>query len=206
MRFTYNYSLLIKKDICDRKNISNNFLQKLKRSPRDKHTLSLPRWSLQFLVRVFTFLSLILWFSYFSTFLSTWSNNFLCVCVYIPSGDLFIFRYEFSISFPIICVTLYHFSLILLLLHLLPFCIRCSANVYSIIKISQLNHQRDLKKLASFILYMEAIFLETYLSDTPTNSPSRMLSMHNSLTVKARATLALSLYCAKHFWKRHLCN
>ena len=30
-------------------------------------------WSLQFLVRVFTFLSLNLWFSYFGTFLSTWS-------------------------------------------------------------------------------------------------------------------------------------
>ena len=29
-------------------------------------------WSLQFLVRVFTFLSLNLWFSYFGTFLSTW--------------------------------------------------------------------------------------------------------------------------------------
>ena len=34
----------------------------------------IPRWSLQFLVRVFTFLSLILWFSYFGTFLSMWSN------------------------------------------------------------------------------------------------------------------------------------
>ena len=33
----------------------------------------IPLWSLQFLVRVFTFLSLILWFSYFGTFLSTWS-------------------------------------------------------------------------------------------------------------------------------------
>ena len=30
-------------------------------------------WSLQFLVRVFTFLSLNLWFLYFGTFLSTWS-------------------------------------------------------------------------------------------------------------------------------------
>ena len=30
-------------------------------------------WSLRFLVRVFTFLSLNLWFSYFSTFLSSWS-------------------------------------------------------------------------------------------------------------------------------------
>ena len=30
------------------------------------------QWSLQFLVRVFTFLSLILWYSYFGTFLSTW--------------------------------------------------------------------------------------------------------------------------------------
>ena len=29
-------------------------------------------WSLQFLVRVFTFLSLNLWFTYFGTFLSTW--------------------------------------------------------------------------------------------------------------------------------------
>ena len=33
----------------------------------------IPLWSLQFLVRVFTFLSLNLWFSYFGTFLSTWS-------------------------------------------------------------------------------------------------------------------------------------
>ena len=32
------------------------------------------RWSLQFLVRVFTFLSLNLWFSYFGTFLSMWSG------------------------------------------------------------------------------------------------------------------------------------
>ena len=31
-------------------------------------------WSLQFLVRVFTFLSLYLWFSYFGTFPSTWSK------------------------------------------------------------------------------------------------------------------------------------
>ena len=31
------------------------------------------RWSLQFLVRVFSFLSLILCYSYFGTFLSTWS-------------------------------------------------------------------------------------------------------------------------------------
>ena len=31
------------------------------------------QWSLQFLVGVFTFLSLILWYSYLGTFLSTWS-------------------------------------------------------------------------------------------------------------------------------------
>ena len=31
------------------------------------------QWSLQFLIRVFTLLSLILWYSYFGTFLSTWS-------------------------------------------------------------------------------------------------------------------------------------
>ena len=35
--------------------------------------VSIPRGSLQFLVRVFTFLSLSLWYSYFGTFLSTWS-------------------------------------------------------------------------------------------------------------------------------------
>ena len=38
------------------------------------------RWSLQFLVRVFTFLSLILWYSYFGTFLSTWSVSLVIVC------------------------------------------------------------------------------------------------------------------------------
>ena len=34
------------------------------------------QWFLQFLVRVFTFLSLILGYSYFGTFLSTWSNSY----------------------------------------------------------------------------------------------------------------------------------
>ena len=38
--------------------------------------VSFLRRSLQFLVRVFTFLSLILCYSYFSTFLSTWSITF----------------------------------------------------------------------------------------------------------------------------------
>ena len=41
-----------------------------------------PPWSLQFLVRVFTFLSLILCYSYFGTFLSTWSvmcNGYICI-------------------------------------------------------------------------------------------------------------------------------
>ena len=39
-------------------------------------------WSLQFLVRVFTFLSLNLWFSYFGTFLSTWSiSEFMYVYI-----------------------------------------------------------------------------------------------------------------------------
>ena len=42
-----------------------------------RYSFRLPilQWSLQFLVGVFTFLSLILWYSYFSTFLSTWSNG-----------------------------------------------------------------------------------------------------------------------------------
>ena len=65
-------------------------------------------WSLQFLVKVFTFLSLILCYSYFGTFLSTWSIyslliekhfcecqnisiKILCVYLCLSSGDLFIF-------------------------------------------------------------------------------------------------------------------
>ena len=49
------------------------------------------RWSLQFLVRALTFLSLNLWFSYFGTFLSTWSlslfNN-ICLHVMLVSNEL----------------------------------------------------------------------------------------------------------------------
>ena len=40
------------------------------------------QWSLQFLVRVFTFLSLILWYSYFGTFLSMWSS-YIYIYIYI---------------------------------------------------------------------------------------------------------------------------
>ena len=46
---------------------SKNSCQKLKRN------FACPPWSLQFLVIVFTFLSLILSYSYFGTFLSAWS-------------------------------------------------------------------------------------------------------------------------------------
>ena len=62
------YSLLIEEDGHASRNISIQFLCVCV-------CLSL-LWSLQFLVRVFTFLSLNLWFSYFGTFLSTWSILF----------------------------------------------------------------------------------------------------------------------------------
>ena len=46
-------------------------------------------WSLQFLVRVFTFLCLNLWFSYFGTFLSTWYVNDTFILIpEIRSDDL----------------------------------------------------------------------------------------------------------------------
>ena len=76
--FTYFYSLLIEKDICDRRNISIKLL-----------CVPFVRRSLHFLVRVSSFFSfLFLCYSHFSTFLSTWSltrflNIFLFYCIYL---------------------------------------------------------------------------------------------------------------------------
>ena len=63
--FTYIHSLLIEKDVCDRKIFRLSFHMFL-------HVPFLWR-SLQFLVRVFPFHSLILCYSYLGTFLSMWS-------------------------------------------------------------------------------------------------------------------------------------
>ena len=80
--FTNIYSLSIEKDGRASRNISFQF-------PYVCVCLSL-LWSLQFLLRVFTFPFLNLWFSYFSTFLSTWSDLSLCYkwkCTVRKAGD-----------------------------------------------------------------------------------------------------------------------
>ena len=71
------------------------------------------QWSLQFLVRVFTFLSLILCYSYFGTFLSSWFiiNSFLLLfkCL-LP--DSLLFTVECFVYSPVLflCCCLNAFS------------------------------------------------------------------------------------------------
>ena len=71
--FTYIHSLLIEKDGCDRRNISIKF---------PCVCVCLSYRNLQFLVRVFPFLSLILCYLYVSTFLSTWSIYIYIIRLY----------------------------------------------------------------------------------------------------------------------------
>ena len=65
---TYIRSLLIEKDGSVRQNISILFSCVC--------SCACPLWSLEYSVRVLTFLSLILCYSYFGTFLSTWSDSY----------------------------------------------------------------------------------------------------------------------------------
>ena len=64
--------------------------------------VSVLQWSLQFLVRVFTFLSLILYYSYFGTFISTWSIFSLNLIV-INKMYADINLYVFQINSVLIC-------------------------------------------------------------------------------------------------------
>jgi hypothetical protein len=65
--FTYIYSLLIKKDICDRRNVSINLLYVC--------VCLLFRDLFIFSVRVYSFFSYFLCYPYFGTFLPTYKHK-----------------------------------------------------------------------------------------------------------------------------------
>ena len=67
--FTYIYSLLIEKGICDRRNKVSMCL-----------CVSFTQRSLHFSVKVFPFFSYLLFYPYFGTFLSIWSHLKICDC------------------------------------------------------------------------------------------------------------------------------
>jgi hypothetical protein len=81
--------LLIEKDGCVRRHISILFPCVC--------SCACPPWIPQFSVRVLTFLSLILCYSYFGTFLSMWSKSHL-INIYIPNKKDPILRYMHPVN------------------------------------------------------------------------------------------------------------